>query len=205
MGHYKFAIGCDEFNKGFHLKDFPHLLVVGVLGKDGREYGTPKYGGKSNRRFFSNKRKPCMEKVLECSRYFLSENPKFLYVSIPKKEIQTKTQYDLAKSKAVSMIALSFLKEQNLPPEQTALYIDQMDGTKDLNFVDDTLSLWLKSSGEDFAKIRFIPHGERTKKVIKKADMIGYYLAALKREGCQDCWPYRNKKLDVKSLETLFS
>ena len=204
MGHYNFAIGCDEFNNGFHLKNFPHLIVAGVLGSDGREYGTPKYAGKHNRKFFSHIRKTDMEKVLECSRYFFEQNPHFLYVTINKDMIKTKTDYELMKAKAVSTIALTFLKEKNLNPNQTALYIDKMNGVTDLSFIEDTTNLLLSCSSNEPAKVRFIEHGERTKKVIKKADMVAYYLAAQKVHGSCSCWPHRDRRLDVKNLATLF-
>ena len=199
----KIALGFDETNNGFSILHAPFLIVTGVLGPDRRGYGTVPYGSKSNRRFFG-RRETEKDEILKCVRNYLKSRTDFFYTVIPRPE-KRKGSYEVnvLKSQAISSICLKFFDSLSIP-ESTPIYIHQIDGLRESTFVEDSVRSNLHYAGISFPNVRVLKSSKRNmKEVIKDADMIGYYLAALKFLLKPKKWPFKDNRVPLRSLDDL--
>jgi hypothetical protein len=200
------AMGFDETNNGFSMgpnsQGHKNLIVTGCLGFDGRGYGTPPYSSKKRRRYFG-KRTPTIEKVLVDAKSYLRTNQDFFYVVIPKSIVGNPTSINVLKANAIALLALRFFNEYDISPKQTRIFIDQIDGPNTSKFVHQMIQAWFERAGINGLQCQSIPHGEKKKRVIKHADVTGYYLAAIRHFGKSHKWPFRPKKVNLNQLEQL--
>ncbi len=197
------AIGFDETLNGFQTwdKHHPFLVMTGYLGKNGRGYGTPLYGSKRNRCFLG-KRNKGIEEVLRCGRPFLDAHPDFLYVVIPERAVESpKRLYEL-KAESVALMTLKFFETRpDLTTQNTELFIDETDGKSNSKYLNTVLGYFLRDSGLGELKHKSLVRGEMGKEVIKRADMIGYYLASMRLIGKSKRWPHQQKRMHLSDLK----
>ncbi|MAH49368.1 hypothetical protein CMI37_26325 [Candidatus Pacearchaeota archaeon] len=205
MKKRRLAIGLDETNNGFRIgnKHHPFLIVTGYLGLDGGGYGTPKYGSKQRRKFFGKNPKKT-SRILQCAKTYLGEHQDFYYTVIHQKDAHS---IDLSKANAVAALTFKFFQEYDINPEQTILFLDEMDGEASSGFINEVLQSWLDIAGlgktEHRSIRKTIQRSTKRKQVIKTADMIGYYIAALKFLGGRTHWPFRSRKVNLNQLEQM--
>ncbi len=196
------AIGFDDTLNGFQTwnEHHPFLIMTGYIEENGRGYGTPKYGSKRNRNFLGKRRKG-IEEVLKCGRPFLEKYSDFLYVVIPEIAIDSpKKLYEL-KAESIALMTLRFFETRpDLTPQNTELYIDETDGKVNSKYLNTVLGYFLRDSGLSELKHKSLVRGEMGKDVIKKADMIGYYLASMKLIGKSKRWPHMQKRMHLSNL-----
>jgi len=205
----RLVLGFDETNNGFSIPHAPFLIVTGALGYDGRWQGTPPYGSKCNRKFFS-KNPPNKEEILHCAREYLKRNKDFLYAVIPKnKKGLSKYERDAfrinyEKALAISLISLEFFSRYSLH-HSTPIYIHQIDGLKESLSIENCIRNMLSYAGVSKPNVKVLKTGRKkdTKGVIKQADITGYYIASIKLLLKSEKWPFRDRRVYPQSLDDL--
>jgi len=206
----KSVIGIDEFgNGGLRLENLPEefrrvgekfpLIVTGYLERryTHATYGSEKFGSKKSRRFFGSKTD--LSEVLRASRHYLTEHPNFLYMVIPHSRLIL-PDYLSIRAEAAVCLALRFIYEYKLDPNNTVLLTHEINGKKNSGIVHNLISAWFDSFLLPIKHFSKDGKAEERNPSLKAADMIGYYLGALKLFGDHQNWPHRQKKTELNQL-----
>lgn len=200
----KTVLGFDETNNGFHLKCFnPYhkspMIVTGYLSSEGfsKNYAGSMYERKE--KTFNGERD--IQRAIKRARGFLFENPDFFYTSISS-DLKKFYPIPFLQANAIALLTFKFILSYDLDLNNTVIMMDEISGRETSQLVNDNLEEWFKKAGLT------IPHawrryGEDSVLAIRKADRVGYHIAALHLLGNNPKWPYRNHKVPFNNLEFL--
>jgi hypothetical protein len=201
------VIGIDETNNNFGIRSRnPHhpdssFIVTAYLGDDSRKDSS--YRGSD----YENKcgvfaQNADLALALGRGKDFLYHNPHFYYAALSPEPRQTSTQIIELRRDLIGLLTFKFILSYAIDPSHLQLVIDQIDGSE--------RSREIKSSVEEMFEhmeldipVRFMRGAENVKIPARKADRAGYWLAALHFLGESKHWPYRHRKVDLRSLDHL--
>ncbi len=203
------VIGIDETNNGLDLPyTNPHhkpcLIIAGYIMQDPKRanYGTARYESKGKCRFFSRKRATNVFEVLEKAREYTQRYPDFLYLPISKGAIECESLIHIIRGKALATLVLEFFLKYKIDTKRTKVIFDDVSGEIPSERTKSVLEAYL-----DLAEVNISPdnityrvNGDSKVVAIRKADMIGYYITAIRHLGNMQKWPYRRKKLSLDRL-----
>ena len=198
-------LGFDETNNGFNLdhpkyKHHPNsiMVVTGYMTPSNSTFHTPERPG-SRKKVFNSKRD--VSRALELGREYIEASPDYFYTTICYSDSK-KIKLPLLRANAIALLTFKFFQHYQLDPITTKLAIDQINGKDFSNSVGYFLQGWLENAR---LPIKFNIEERSDKKIpaVKKADRIGYYLAAIKFLGDKNHWPYRKRKVSMNQLENL--
>lgn len=209
----KIILGFDETNNGFDLfhtnpyYSSSQLIVCFVMEDPKRaNYGALRGESKRNCRYF--KKRPIVPKsvtdeILKKGREYIGAHQDFLYTTIPK-ELKKERPIHMLKGDAIALLAIKAIETYNLDSRKTQIVIDQIDGpgpipSERAGYV---LDMWLEKAGLEIP-ISFKQHGDSKVIAIRRADIIGYYLAAIHLFGTRKKWPYVSHKVSFNQLEQI--
>ncbi len=198
----KFVLGFDETNNGYSLKSFnPHyepcLIMTGYLAQDVEMKNYCHCENEVKGRLFNGNKN--IEEALIRGRAYIRDNPYFLYTLIPQR-LQKSTPISILKAEAVALLAINFFIHYDLQQSNTRILMDEMDGKEHSKQVSQVLELWLKKAKINISQ-RHMKSAANHVLAVRKADMVGYYLAAIHLLGDHPNYPYKNHKVGFKSLE----
>ncbi len=199
------VLGFDETNNGFgllcpNLYHKTSLIVTAYKGNNrlkGKDYIGSTYENKG--RVFNGYSR--IEDVLKKGTCFLDENPDFLYTSISKEDIAS-TPLGILRARAIAVLAMAFILRYDLDSQKIQIISDEIDGRENSRKIGDILRMYLEKSGLGMP-FRFIKGAEHTIIPVRKADRAGYYLTAIHFLGSYHKWPFRARKINHNSLESL--
>jgi hypothetical protein len=209
----RYVIGIDETNNGFDLAFFnphykPAIIMTGYLAEDRSMKGYHHCQNEVKQKLFNGERN--IHLAISRARQYLRDHPDFLYTSISK-DFQKSSPLEVLKAEAASVLAINFFLRYDLDVSKTSIVMDQMDKlpSKSINTI---LDLWLRKAhlviphNNSTVPYDSIPHFHRKSGAshvlaVRKADMVGYYLAALRLLGDHPNWPYKHNRVGLKTLE----
>lgn len=200
------VIGIDETNNGLGIpsKNPNHqssLIVTGYLGDNSLKkinYQGSMYENKCG--IFGTKI-PVPE-ILERGKQFLYKNPHFFYTAVPKEFHSSGQQMIETRAETIALLTFRFILSYGLNPSNIQLIIDQIDGPDRSKEIGVSLEYWLQKTGLNIP-YRFIRGAENIKISARKADRVGYWLAAIHFLGKNHKWPYKHRRINLKCLESL--
>lgn len=204
------VIGFDEFgNGGLILKNstkedtqrgkkFP-LIVTGYLTQNysHAQYGTDCFGSKRGRKFFVTN--PDLSKIFRCSRSYFLEHPNFFYTIIPQRDL-TRLDYSTPRANAIATLTLKFLDAYSLKPENTTVLIHNIDSQENSERIHKKIESWFEVFNLPIISYIKDSKAQKRNSALAAADMVGYYLGALKFFGNQKQWPFRSRKVDLEEM-----
>jgi hypothetical protein len=129
------------------------------------------------------------------AKYYFAEHPDFLYTALQQKQL---ARGQRARAEANALLALEFISRYELSPSNTVVEIHRVNGKPESEHIIFLTSQLLKMAGLN------VPVSYRNKakhnQSIRRADMLGYYLAGLKFRNPTAKWPCRNRKLNLADL-----
>ena len=200
-------IGFDETNNGFHL-DNPNkryhfhkdsvMVITGYMSPN-ITIAQDQQPKASKRKFFNRERDIAL--ALKLGKKYIELNPDYFYTTIKYSDTK-RIGYPLIRANAIALLSFKFFQHYELNPLTTQLAIDEIDGEKVSSSAEYFLQGWLENTNlpVDF---EIMPKADKKILAVKKADRIGYYLAAIKFLGQGDHWPYRHRKVSMNQLENL--
>ena len=203
----KIIIGFDETNNGFHLDDpkkryhfhkNSQMVIAGCMAQD---IINPYYSQKPvpKRKFFNKERDIKMAQKL--GKRYISENPDYFYTTIRYLDTK-KIGYPLIRANAIALLTFKFFQHDQLDPRRTRLVIDEMNGEDVSASAGCFLQGWLENAKLP-VKFEITKKADKKFPVVKTADRIAYYLAAIKFLGKKSHWPYLHRKVSMNQLEHL--
>ena len=206
-GKKRVTIGVDETNNGFFLdspdfsksRDSP-LIVIAYLDQGNPRFTAQpqQYISARRRRFFA--RQTEIEQVLNIGSAFIDRNPDFCYTTVPYYQLKEGI-YPKIRAEAIALLTFKLVSSYDLIPSQTSVLVDEIDGGENSDCVKQFLQAMFESEGLDL-KVRIKRKTRRKMNpTIKKADAIGYYIAAIKFLGQGENWPYEDRRVSLCRLE----
>lgn len=210
------VIGIDESNNGTSLKNFNNnhgsdLVFAGYLAIDkpikNSTYNRPENEVKG--KLFNGNRN--LEEAKKRARSYLNGHIDFLYTTIPEDVYKSTPNYDKYKFNAtsVALIVINFFLRYDLKVDNTRVILDCMGGKEPNRHIIGLANSYLEIAGlrkrrggsSTGLEIRAMKSSPSHVLAVRKADHISYYIAALHLLGDSTKPPYRNHRLNLKSLD----
>jgi hypothetical protein len=200
-----FVIGIDETNNGRGIvsRNPNHyssvMLVTGYLGdntiKD-KNYQGSIYEDKEG--VFREMQTPeGIETAINHGKIFLQQNPHFYYTVVSSELYKGRRLIEL-RGDSIAILTYKFILSYALDFTDVQIICDEIDGKERSHEIGE----YLKLKGIDIP-YRFISHSEHVKIPCRKADRCGYWLAALHFLGKNHKWPYKHRRVNLRSLDKL--
>ena len=200
----KIILGFDGTNNGFELDSpvyKPHkdsqFVVTGYMAFDtGANYGSARY--ESKKRIFNKKRN--VQRALTRGRAYIGENPSFFYTNFQRPP--NSNLFLMKHAQAIALLTFKFFETYEIQPPTASIIIDEINGETSSRFVGRVLGAILEDANLDIP-YKFKKKADKRAPSVRKADRVGYYVAAIKFLGDSHKWPFRSRRVNMNQLETL--
>jgi hypothetical protein len=194
-------IGFDESNNGWGIKsNNPHydstMIFTGYI-----DFNQSLHSGPIRKKPRLFGRNGNIEYAVKKASQYMSLNPDFLYVPIPK-ESSNGNLIEVLKANAIVALTLNFLLKYGISQNQIGIITDEFDGPENSERTHNIIDWWFEKLKIDIPHI-YKRNADNQIRAVVRADRISHYIGAIHHLGDNPKWPYRQKKVSLYDLEKL--